>query len=573
MFFFIDMAEYLDFRDAQCRDCYLCLRECPVKAIAIKNHQARVIEDRCILCGHCTLVCPQDAKVVHSEVGQVKALLASGQKVIASVAPSFIANFDVKDFSTFRLALAKLGFSDAEETAVGARAVTQEYRRLMETGQYNNFITSACPAVCKLIQLYYPKALPFLAPVDSPMFAHAKILKKQHPDAQIVFIGPCIAKKKEAREGQLIANVLTFEEMNQYFLDSGIILSEMASFSLEGSQEAANLAKAYPISHGIIQSFGDNLPKGYQYMAVDGLDRCKDVLENIESLNGMFIEINACQDACVHGPCSVVHTSSGIVATAVVREYVNSEVKHKGAPEEIPCEVDLSAAYPRIRNFTKPPTDKEIEAILAKTGKFSREDELNCGSCGYATCREKAWAVHNGYADVEVCFPYMRKRSESMSYEILKSNPDGLIVLDSDMKIVVINDKACELLGISEPGETLSGQPAIDYFNPSDFMLVQASQKPIVDQREFLPKTNQHVDFTITIIKGHNLLCGVLKNVTAKVSYEEKLKTMKMETLQTTDDVIQKQMRVAQEIASLLGETTAETKVALLKLKETLIKE
>jgi PAS domain S-box-containing protein len=172
-----------------------------------------------------------------------------------------------------------------------------------------------------------------------------------------------------------------------------------------------------------------------------------------------------------------------------------------------------------------------------------------------------------------VCFPYLRKRSESMSYEILKNSPDGLVVLDDDMKILVINDKARELLGIDDTAESLKGMPAIDYFNPGDFLLVQASQKPIIGQRQFIAKTNQYVDLSISIIKGHNLLCGVLKDVTAKAGYEEKLKTMKMETLQTTDDVIKKQMRVAQEIASLLGETTAETKVALLKLKQTLIEE
>ena len=564
------MPAYLDFKEAKCRDCYLCLRECPVKAIAVKNHQARIIEDRCILCGHCTLVCPQNAKVVHSELDEVEQLLTSGKKVVASVAPSFISNFEVKDFSTFRLALGKLGFSEAEETAVGARLVTQEYRRLMETGNYRNFITSACPAACQLIQHYYPQALQYLAPVDSPMFAHAKVLKKQHPDAEIVFIGPCIAKKKEARESKIVANVLTFEELDTFFKDNDINLGEMASFSMGNKGEAANLAKAYPISHGIIQSFGDTLPKGFQYMAVDGVDRCMEVLENIEELEGMFIELNACSDACVNGPASVQDTPSGIRATAVVRNYVREEVKTKSAPKEVNCDVNLSASYPRVRSYNKPPTEKEIEAILAKTGKYKPEDELNCGSCGYRTCREKAWAVYNGYADVDVCFPYMRQRNESMSYEILKSNPDGIICLDSDMNFQMINAKARELLGIEGTNASLKGQPAIDYFNPSDFMIVWNTKRPIIDQRDFIPKTQQYVDFSISIIQGHNILYGVLKDVTAKVGYEEKLRKVKMETLETTDAVIQKQMRVAQEIASLLGETTAETKVALLKLKQTL---
>lgn len=564
------MPAYLDFKEAKCRDCYLCLRECPVKAIAVKNHQARIIEDRCILCGHCTLVCPQNAKVVHSELDEVKQLLRSGKKVVASVAPSFISNFEVKNFITFRLALAELGFSEAEETAVGARLVTQEYRKLMETGKYRNFITSSCPAACQLIQHYYPQALQYLAPVDSPMFAHAKVLKKQYPDAEIVFIGPCIAKKKEARESSIVANVLTFEELDKFFKESNINLGKMTSFGMGNKGEVANLAKAYPISHGIIQSFGDILPKGFQYMAVDGLDRCMEVLDNIEDIEGMFIELNACPDACVNGPCSVADTPSGIRATAVVRNYVKEEVMTKNAPAKVACDVDLTAAYPRVRSYNKPPTDKEIEAILSKTGKLTPEDELNCGSCGYRTCREKAWAVYNGYADVDVCFPYMRQRSESMSYEILKSNPDGIICLDSDLNFLMINGKARELLGIEGTNVSLRGQPAGDYFNPSDFMMVLNTKKAIMDMREFIPKTQQYVDFSISIIQGHNILYGVLKDVTAKANYEEKLRKMKMETLDTTDDVIKKQMRVAQEIASLLGETTAETKVALLKLKKTI---
>ncbi|MDD4654829.1 MAG: [Fe-Fe] hydrogenase large subunit C-terminal domain-containing protein, partial [Bacteroidales bacterium] len=212
------MAEYLEFRRARCKDCYKCLRSCPVKAIDVQNHQAQIIEDRCILCGTCTSVCPQNAKIVHSELDEIRALLAGNEKVIASVAPSFISSFGLQDFMPLKIALGKLGFSNAEETAVGAKLVVVEYKKLLETGQFKNFITSACPSVNRMIQLYYPKALKYLAPVDSPMVAHAKILQLQYPSAKIVFIGPCIAKKREASESLLIDGVLTFEDL-QLLLD------------------------------------------------------------------------------------------------------------------------------------------------------------------------------------------------------------------------------------------------------------------------------------------------------------------------------------------------------------------
>ena len=253
--------QYLDFTGSRCRDCYKCLRECPVKAIKYVDHEARIIEDRCILCGKCTVVCPQNAKRVHSEIADVEALLASGKPVVASVAPSFVSAFGLKDFLPMGIALGKLGFTAAEETAVGANIVTAEYEKLLETGEYKNFITSACPAINRMIQLYYPKALKYLAPVASPMVAHARLLRKRYPDAAIVFIGPCIAKKREGRESGLISAVLTFNELNTMFNARSIDPKKVAAVSAGGAEN--NRSKYYPISRGIIKSF-NKLPKGYE---------------------------------------------------------------------------------------------------------------------------------------------------------------------------------------------------------------------------------------------------------------------------------------------------------------------
>ena len=200
------MIQCLDFKDARCKDCYKCLRECPVKAIKVVDHHAKIIESRCILCGHCTKVCPQNAKSVHSERADVERLLKGGN-VVASVAPSFVSSFDLQDFSVMKLALGRLGFADAQETSIGAREVTAQYKKLLEGGTFKNFITSCCPAVNTMIELYYPKALQYLAPVDTPMVAHAKMIRKSNPKAKVVFIGPCIAKKREAKESGVVDGV------------------------------------------------------------------------------------------------------------------------------------------------------------------------------------------------------------------------------------------------------------------------------------------------------------------------------------------------------------------------------
>ena len=565
------MSLYLEFRNAKCKDCYKCLRECPVKAIDIKGHQAEIIEDRCILCGHCTLVCPQNAKVVHSEINEVRALLAGSDKVIASVAPSFISSFGLSDFGVMKLALAKLGFFDAEETAVGAQAVTQEYANLLKSGQFKNFITSACPAVCRMIQEYYPKALKYLAPVDSPMVAHAKILKKQHPDAKIVFVGPCIAKKREAEECHLIDNVLTFEDVVQLFEEKGVQIDEITNVILQKRNGMPNLAKEYPIPQGIINSFPE-LPEGYDYIAIDGPKKCVKALQNIEQMDHVVLEMNLCEDACVNGPCSLEKDGGSVKAMSDIRKYVTAEKRQLTAAQTpVQVDVSLATAHARIRSHSVPATEREIEAILHKTGKFKPEDELDCGSCGYATCREKAWAVFNGYADIDICLPYMRQRAESFSVEVIQNSPEGIVVLDPDMNILEINRRGRELLGIDDPNA--KGRPAIDCFNPIDFCNAFAQKKNIELKKEFVTRTGKYVDVSINYLANQDLIFGILKDVTDTVDYEKRIMKVKMETLTTTDDVIKKQMRVAQEIASLLGETTAETKVALLKLKKTLTEE
>ncbi|MDR3317857.1 MAG: PAS domain S-box protein [Clostridiales bacterium] len=562
------MAGYLDFRDARCKDCYKCLRGCPAKAIEVVGRHAKIIEKRCVLCGKCTRLCPQNAKAVHSELEKAERLLAAPAGVIASVAPSFVTSFGVRDFALMRLALGKIGFADAEETAVGARAVTEEYRRLLVSGGYRNFITSSCPAVNTMIQLYYPAALEFLAPVDSPMTAHAKLLRVRYPDAKIIFIGPCIAKKKEAEEGGIIDCVLTFEELNEMLAKKGVVPSDIARIKADGDTEE-NPARFYPISRGIIKSFKE-YPSGYEYVAVDGIERCNEVLKNIGSLSGMFLELNSCEYACVNGPCALSAPGGAVKANEDIRIYAKKNegggaVKLPGGNPTLLC------ARKRLRPNEYVPTEREIREILARTGKRVESDELNCGACGYNTCREKAWAVANGYAVTEMCVPYMRERAESMSYEIIQNSPNGIMLLDGDFHITEINAKAMELFGIDE--KSVRGRDAGDFFNPSDFVIAYDKGENVYKKKLYVHKTARHVELTIVILSAHKVLFGVMKDITAEENYNVRLNSVKLETFAITDEVIKKQMRVAQEIASLLGETTAETKVALLKLKKTIGKD
>ena len=562
------MSEYLEFKPVQCKDCYRCLRECPVKAINIKDHHAQIIEGHCILCGHCTKVCPQKAKIEHSELPVVRELLKSGAKMAATVAPSFISSLGQEDFTILRIALAKLGFAMAEETAVGAQAVTEEYKRILANGEMKNFITSACPAACRLIQMYYPKALPYLAPVDSPMVAHAKMLRRNDPSLKVVFIGPCIAKKREADEHGIDA-VLTFEELLQLFEENGIDMQNINHLAVTADNAGANRAKAYPATQGIIRSF-DALPEGYRYLAVDGIDRLTEVLENIESLDHTFIEMNVCPGGCINGPCAIGIEGGVMKAEADINAYVEREMasrKHTRAPE---VGVSLAYAHPRLRSKSRPATEKEIEDVMHRTGKFTKADELDCGACGYRTCREKAWAVVNGYADIDICLPYMRKRAESLAVDIVRNSPEGVMIVDPDMNIVDINASAMKMLGLGGTPESVQGRPLVESFPPIEFYNAYSQKRRTENPCLRIAATGRYVSLTVSLLSEQNLLFGLMKDISEQVSYDKKLEKVRTDTLATTDELIMKQMRVAQEIASLLGETTAETKVALLKLKKTL---
>ena len=558
------MPKFLDFKEAQCKNCYKCLKECPVKAIKIENNQAKIIEDRCILCGKCTLICPQNAKKVHSEIDNVKELLKNNQ-VIASVAPSFISSFNLKSFSTLNEALKKIGFDFAEETARGAKVVIDEYEKLLKTKEYKNFITSCCPAINKMISTYYSDALPYLAKVDSPVIAHAKILKKENPECKIVFIGPCIAKKRECYESGIIDGVLTFEELLELLEEYNINFEE-----IEGKNETEwNKARFFPISRGIIKSFNE-LAEGYEYIAVDGVQRCKEVLEEINNLENVFLELNACQSSCVNGPCSLNKKSTAITSNAKVRKYVSEN--QSNAEQSVynkETNVDIRCDYVQTKCGEKTPTEEEIKEVIAKTGKTRPEDELNCGACGYSSCREKAWAVINGYADIEMCLPYMRERAENISYEVMKNSPNGIAIIDKEFRIIDINSKAKYLLGLKN--FKTKENNILEYLDENEsFVIAITEKKNIYGKQIKISNTNLYVELSINYMKDHDMIFAIMKDITEKVNYDEELGKVKLETIAITDEVIKKQMRVAQEIASLLGETTAETKVALVNLKKTL---
>ncbi|HCD80910.1 MAG TPA: histidine kinase [Ruminococcaceae bacterium] len=556
------MAEFLKLKKSNCKNCYKCIRHCPVKSIRFSGNQAHIVGNECILCGQCFVVCPQNAKEIAGETERAEVLINSGAPVIASVAPSFIANYDGVGFGELKAALKKLGFADAEETAVGATIVKREYERLLKEEHRNILISSCCHSVNLLIQKYYPSCLPYLADVLSPMQAHCEDIKRRNPNAKTVFIGPCVAKKDEADYYTGITDAaLTFEELTEWFERKGITLNK----ALDKSDES--LARFFPTTGGILKTMEKNMLPDYTYIAIDGVENCMAALHDIEegNINNCFIEMSACAGSCIGGPVMEKYHRMPVRDYAAVAAYAGKRDFTIDQPDELTLRKNLEYIGRKLPY----PSESEIRDALHKMGKLKPEDELNCGSCGYNTCREKAVAIIQGKAEVSMCLPFLKERAENFSDNIINNTPNGIVVLNDKYEVQQINRAALKLMNIPRESDVM-GEPIIRILDPKPFMDVQRTGKAVRDEKVYLAEYDKYVEQTIVLDKEYKALICIMRDVSDEEQQKQRKEELSRQTVETADKVVDKQMRIVQEIASLLGETAAETKIALTKLKESM---
>ncbi len=568
----------IDFKPARCSHCYRCVRTCGVKAITIKDQQAQILEDSCILCGYCLNECPQDAKVCLSDLDKVKKWIASGVTTVVSLAPSYRSLFSFHEPGQVFTALKRLGFTHIRETAEGAALVTNDYRKLLEQKTMANIITSCCPSVNLLIETYYPALIPYLAPVVSPMTAHARMLKQEYgPDVKVIFIGPCISKRAEAYENPVehaVDAVLNFSETRQWLLEENIQVKDCVSTVSAAPDPHVN--RLYPISGGIITSVKATKPgtqETYRKFAADGVKNCIDLCENLLTgeLSGCFIEMNACEGGCIQGPMSGKFHAPRFLARVELEEDI----------EVVPADDRLlnfqSSDFSTAKIFCnkaprkKLPSEQELQKILAKIGKYSKEDELNCGACGYPTCRDKAVAVFQGKAELTMCIPYMSERAQSLANVVLETSPNMTIIVDTDMKIQEFSAAAEKHFGITRK-EALETY-LFELMDTDDFEWVFQHKQQLQNKKVKFPEYGFIATMSLVYIKKQNAVLATLIDITKEEETALQDYTKKLETVELAQKVIDKQMMVAQQIAGLLGETTAETKVTLTNVCKTLLDE
>lgn len=564
-----EFLSVLQFKKVNCKNCYKCVRYCPVKAIRVRGHQAQIIESQCILCEKCTIVCPQNAKGEQNLIPEIQAAMARGEKLVASVHPAYLAKFGVRDFAWLSRALKKLGFAEAFEASEGAYLMKKQYEKaLLERGGKMATISSSCPVIVQLIEKHYPELIPNLVPVLSVMQSHGKYLKEICPEARIVYVSPCISAMAEMAEPENYTDyVITLQELAEWMEKEGITKEE-------DGEGQIYLSRAAALPDGLILSMRHQ--DGLRYLPINGIDTCKAVLKELRDggFEDCFIEMNACVNGCIAGPSFQKEERRLLADSFAVRDGALVEGKPDYSQDHhIDLDMNLTRKFGvSARRKEELVSEEEIRDILAKMGKYSEKDELNCGACGYDTCREKAIAISQNKAEAAMCIPYMQARQEDYSNKVFNAMPGLLVTVDYDLKIVQMNQAAMDLFNIHRKKEMI-GRPVSEIMDDYSLASILSFDRNLMQDEIYLEEQKRYLDRVMTNDRKNQMILCIMKDVTKDRVRREEIHRAQVEAARIADRLVEEQLKIVHQIAGLLGETAADTKVAVEELKNTILME
>lgn len=545
----------------ECHDCYRCVRDCPVKAIKIENNHASVIPEKCISCGTCVKVCPANAKCVRGDLEKVKNLLIAQKDVYVSLAPSWRSVFENSAQKMIAI-LKKLGFKEVSETAIGAQEVSIHDAKVLNEMDKGLLISSACPVIVDYVRLYKPEYAKYITPIGSPAKTHARMLKNLYGnDIAVVFIGPCIGKKNEADEEDGLIDVsLTFEELKMWIADEIGDISEIKKEShFEFVPYSAHEGTLYPINGGMNETIKKiGVKPQVQLMEICTIPAFERALENLDPEKLMvpvFVEALACESGCITGPCIASNNASiSSISDVMYKVKVRDEIPKE--PQTV-VECDYSPKGVVESKYSL----EEIQKTLKKIGKHTAEDELNCGGCGYSSCRELAVALLDGVAEPSMCISYMRKIAMRKAAAMLRCMPAAIVMVDRNMEIIEANDSFMKMF-TGEMYEIFKARPdgmagaAIDRIVEfSDlFRTILKTGKDL--HKEHYNVNDRLYDINVFTIEPNEIVGAIITDVTQTETNREKIS-------EKAKEVISKNISIVQEIACLLGEHMVETETLL----------
>ena len=557
------------FSVANCKNCYACVRVCPVNAIEIKNEQARIIQERCIVCDQCFNACPKKHKVLSSEIPTIKSLVKENNDVVVSIAPSFSAIWG-ENSDKLPNVLKSLGFKAVEESLVAAKPILEEYYKYLNKDDDENYITTLCPTIVNLIEKHYPDLIKNLIPSISVFLCHGKMIKEKYgKETKVACIGSCLGKKDEGRNENCIDAVITFEELKRWLKKEKISWENYERSPLD---KISNYKSVYPFLWGNKEIFKDR-PIKKELAYIDGIEDCIQVLKAIrrKKVSNTVFEMNFCINGCIGGTGINPMSSSSYERKLNLKKYSEKYKKDiyfedNNSYDEITKNIDLRRTFKSRYKPLKNPTDKQMKEILKTMGMFSKSDEINCKACGYSSCREKAKAIFNNLADSSMCLPYLRKNAENKANVLFNITPNLIAIIDDKFSFQELNPAALKFFRTTK--EQIKNNPVSRFLDEEKFKKVKENQENIIRKRSNIKNPKSIIVENIIWIASSQIFIWIANDITEEEKQKEELQFMKVDAVNMAQNVINKQMEVAQEIASLLGETTAETKVTLTKLKE-----
>ncbi len=548
---------------ARCRDCYRCVRVCPVKAVRIVEGQAFVDAERCIHCGTCVRECPQEAKTFRRDLAVAMDLVANNPLVAVSLAPSFAGIFEPWQYARIPAALRRLGFAHVAETAVGAYLVAEKTAACVQDPA-KTYICTACPAVVSYIEKYDPGMIGNLVPVVSPMIAHARHIRAKFAQVKVVFIGPCVAKKAEADRPEfsgLVDCVLTFDELDEWFRLRGIDLATCEDSSFD--EQPVGRSRLFPVEGGSMATAAfETSVLDDKLLFISGFEALKNVLE--EAARGAFpriIEPLLCAYGCVNG-AGIGKAGNVVDRRARIIRYARS---NPGVTARKAGAVELATAFAPHPHAGSAVPEDEVRAVLEKTGKAREENQLNCGACGYASCRDQAMAVVQGMAETEMCIPYMRRLAEQRSDRIMETSPNGIIVLDHDLNILNFNPAFARLFRVNE---SCCGQHVSHLMDPEPFSRVKSGEIEMADDVRAHKAQGIIARELVYALRAEKQFVGIFINITDSRLNAERLQKVKDDTVSQARELHEHQIEMARQFADFLGEYTARGEQLVNKLMQ-----
>lgn len=548
---------------ANCQDCYRCVRVCPVKAISVREGQACIEDELCIKCGTCVRECPQHAKTIRSSLVAVKELLSSGRIVAASVAPSFAAVFDGGCAARLPSALRQLGFGYVSETAEGALLVTEETLKNTDRGS----ICTSCPAVVNFIEKYRPEFVDRLSPVVSPMIAHGRLLKKRlGEETAVVFIGPCAAKKREAQRPEntgAVDAVLTFSELQGWLAEENIDLAACPEGRFESCGDLRK-ARLFPLQGGLLKTGGIecdgtnadivHISGAHDIMSLLAIPKDKWSFAVVEPL--------FCTGGCINGPGIALDKNIFLRKQDVI-SYAASAEREVGADIDRTVLSETGFRIDRISLISDAVSEEKIMQVLESQGKLDPELRLNCGACGYESCRDNAIAVARGLAEPEMCIPYMRRLAQQRTDRIIETSPNGVVILDSELTIIHMNPAFQRMFMCTN---AILGR-RISYLVDADGFEKLASGS--VSQYEAI-KSRYGIKYHEQLYKlsAEKQYVGLYTDVT-KIRFDNnQIDLIKKQTVEQAKELLDHQIRFSQEMAHFLGKSTARSEELVTRLMD-----